>query len=155
MDRRNFLTSAISSVVAGIGFVESDRTTETEQFHGGSSDGHDCGACSRIEGFKTEVANELVPDTPETRERIRHMVDPANHGWDGDCRYNGVLDGINESHDTDFTITQDLVKTMDYDIEVTTTQGFANVTVTLHPTIPSRVIDSAITVGTKNNENRN
>jgi hypothetical protein len=150
MERRDFLASAISSVLAAAGLGTAAATDDDCQpeMHGGETVAPSaCECCQKLHEYNQKVRTELVPNTEYERQKIKRAVDPENHSWEGDCLYTEATPIVNDHAHEDHQFTKEDVREMDYDIKVSHTASIVDVTVTINPPMPLRVIESTVTVG--------
>jgi hypothetical protein len=143
MDRRDFLTASISSVLAavGLGAAATTETEHVEEYGGETAATEACDQCVKLAAFKKRCRTELVPNDQYNRVRLREWVDPKNHTWEDDCLYA-------DTPPADADYSKEDVQEMDYDIHVSSPRpGLIDVTVTMKPTMPLRFIENTVTVG--------
>jgi hypothetical protein len=152
MERRDFLSASISSVLAAVGLgtaVTNDG--ESVEYNGGETAAPEtCDQCVKLAAFQKQIEKEDIINSQYHRDRLEVWVDPKNHTWEGDCLYTEAVEVINETvHENhDFEYSKEDVQEMDYDINVSSpTPHLIDVNVVIHPPMPLRFIESTVTVG--------
>lgn len=149
MNRRNFLEGAIASVVSAVGLGTAATADDCQpEMHGGETVAPSaCECCQKLQHFRSRIRTERVPNTEYERHKLKHIIDPENHSWEDNCLYTEVTPAVNDHTHDDHQFTKEDVREMDYDMKVSHTPNLVDVTVTINPPMPLRVIESTVTVG--------